>query len=73
MTTITIPRTIPIVAPRVVDRAALRARAGLLARNLLAAYCFIGLLGYAPAEDANGQCHCPICDPFSFVGAPAQR
>lgn len=69
MTSITLPRTYPRVAPRIADRVRFRARLRLFVRNALAVYCLVGMLGYAPPVDANGNCHCPICEPFSLAVA----
>lgn len=52
---------------REIDTVKLKASWARVTRNLLATYCLIGILGYAPAVDSHGNCHCPICDPFTLA------
>lgn len=58
--------SLPQRMPVEIEWALVRARVARLARNLVLTWIGLNALTWAPSVDANGNCNCPLCHPFSM-------
>lgn len=58
--------SLPQRMPVEIEWALVRARAVRLARNLVLTWIGLNALTWAPSVDADGNCNCPLCHPFSM-------